>query len=161
VLENYYGGPVLTGANFDGTLTSDAWRHLSDTVITYTMNPKWTFSLNGDAGAVVISPKNLTWWGLAGYAKYTFSPKTNFALRYEYYDDPQGYTGVLFGAPGFAQEVTGTYSYNLTSGLLVRGEYRYDFAQQPIFQNGPVNFVKEQNTLYLSFVYSFSSANLK
>jgi hypothetical protein len=98
---------------------------------------------------------------VAAYAKYTWSPKTNFALRYEYYDDPQDYTGILLGAPGFAQEFTGTYSYNLTSGLLVRGEYRYDYGQQPIFQNGPTNFVKEQNTAYLSFVYSFSSANLK
>ena len=161
VIENYYGGPVIIGANADGTLTNNAWRHLSDTVITYTMNPKWAFALNGDAGALILTPTNATWWGVAGYAKYTWSPKTNFAVRYEYYDDPNGYTGVLLGAPGFAQEFTGTYSYNLTSGLLVRGEYRYDFAKQPIFQSGPTSFVKNQNTVYLSFVYSFSSANLK
>jgi Putative beta-barrel porin-2, OmpL-like. bbp2 len=159
--ENYYGGPVIIGANADGTLTNNAWRHLSDTVIGYTPNAKWAFALNGDAGAVILTPKNFTWWGVAGYAKYTFSPKTNFALRYEYYDDPDGYTGILLGAPGFAQEVTATYSHNLTSGLLVRGEYRYDFGQVPIFQDGPTNFVKEENTAYLSFVYSFSSANLK
>ncbi len=84
----------------------------------------------------------------------------NIRVR-DHYDAPQGYTGILLGAPGFAQEFTRTYSYNLTSGLLVRGEYRYDFAKQPIFQNGPTSFVKNQNTVYLSFVYSFSSANLK
>ena len=84
---------------------------------------------------------------MAGYAKYTLNPKSNFAVRYEYSRRPHGYTGVLLGAPGFAQEFTGTYSYNLTSGLLVRGEYRYDFGQQPIFQSGPTNFVKEQNTV--------------
>jgi hypothetical protein len=161
LIENYYGGPVIIGANADGTLTNNAWRHLSDTVISYTMNPKWAFALNGDVGALILTPKNLKWWGVAGYAKYTFNPKSNFAVRYEYYDDTDGYTGVLLGAPGFAQEFTGTYSYNLTSGLLVRGEYRYDFGQQPIFQSGPINFVKEQNTAYVSFVYSFSSANLK
>lgn len=159
--ENYYGGPVIIGSNVDGTLTNNAWRHLSDTVIGYTLNSKWAFQINGDYGALILQPKNFTWWGVAPYVKYTFSPKANFAVRYEYYDDPNGYTGILLGAPGAAQEVTGTYSYNLTSGLLVRGEYRYDFAQQPIFQSGPTNFVKEQNTVYLSFVYSFSSANLK
>ena len=159
--ENYYGGPVIISSNADGTLTSNNWKHLSDTVIGYTLNSKWAFQINGDYGALVISPKNLTWWGVAPYAKYTFSPKANFALRYEYYDDAEGLTGLLFGIPGAAQEVTATYSYNLTSGLLVRGEYRYDFAQQPIFQSGPAKFVKEQNTAYLSFVYSFSSANLK
>ena len=37
----------------------------------------------------------VNWWGVAGYAKYTLSPKTNFAVRYEYYDDPEGYTGLL------------------------------------------------------------------
>ena len=50
VLENYYGGPVIVGANADGTLTNNAWRHLSDTVITYTMSPKWAFTMNGGRG---------------------------------------------------------------------------------------------------------------
>ena len=65
-----------------------------------------------------------TWWGAAGYAKYTINPKSYFAVRYEYYDDPQGYT--LFGTFSnddniHLQEATATYSYNLTSGLQVRG----------------------------------------
>ena len=86
------------------------------------------------------------------------NPKSSFAARYEYYADPQGYTGL--GAD-FAQEITGTYSYNLTSGLLVRGEYRYDFASSPIFERGVSNYVKEQNTATLGIVYSFSSVNAK
>jgi hypothetical protein len=92
-------------------------------------------------------------------------------VRYEWYDDATGYTGLLtnqfldedFGR-GWAQEVTGTYSYNLTSQLLVRGEWRYDFANKPIFiqsLSNDFNPVKEQNTATISFVYSFSSANLK
>jgi hypothetical protein len=109
------------------------------------------------------------WGGVAGYAKYTFNGKSNFAVRYEWYDDATGYTGLLsapfvgdFGR-GWAQEVTGTYSYNLTSQLLVRGEWRYDFANKPIFIQSlsNENSVKEQNTATISFVYSFSSANLK
>lgn len=110
------------------------------------------------------------WGGVAGYAKYTLSPKTNFAVRYEWYDDATGYTGLLVNEPfgsfgrGWAQEVTGTYSYNLTSQLLIRGEWRYDFANKPVFfqslSNG-FNSIKEQNTATISFVYSFSSANLK
>ncbi len=85
------------------------------------------------------------------------------------YADPQGYTryvvpGESFnsnGERGHAQEVTGTYSYNLTSGLLIRGEYRYDFASEPIFTRGNFEGVKEQNTATLGFVYQFSSANAK
>jgi Putative beta-barrel porin-2, OmpL-like. bbp2 len=111
----------------------------------------------------------VNWWGVAGYAKYTWTPKTNFAVRYEYFDDPQGYVGLLtdnFGdglGRGWAQEVTGTYSYNLTSALLIRAEYRYDFASKPIFDESFSNEreEKQQNTALISFVYSFSSANMK
>ena len=108
-----------------------------------------------------------TWWGAAGYAKYTINPKSYFAVRYEYYNDPEGYT--LFEGPydfgtaerGHAQEGTATYSYNISSGLQVRGEYRYDFASQPIFQRTSTKSVKEQNSATLGFIYTFSSANAK
>jgi hypothetical protein len=181
VIENYFAGPVVD-AYSEGDVPVTDWKQLSDTVIGYTPNTKWAFQLNGDYGFgprfigcddddVAIRPAALpadcegsgatNWWGVAAYAKYTWSPKTNFAVRYEYYNDTNGYTGLLFGDPGHAQEVTGTYSYNLTSALLVRAEYRYDFASEPIFAKSTDGFVKEQNTAYLSFVYSFSSANLK
>jgi len=189
--ENYFAGPVLGGYAETTRASLNDWKQISDTVIAYTPNTKWAFQINGDYGFgpryypecddAVVKPEVFfscgtpsqasTWWGVAGYAKYTLSPKTNFAVRYEYYDDPQGYTGLVSGDPGWAQEVTGTYSYNLTSALLIRGEYRYDFASVPIFfqslskpsKNDSCSFkcVKEQNTATVSFVYTFSSANLK
>jgi hypothetical protein len=179
--ENYYVGPINEGFKDSGA-TDNFWRHLSDTVIGYTPNAKWAFQINGDYGFVQdTSPENIKWWGVAGYAKYTLSPKTNFAVRYEYYDDPNAFTGLLTATDGesfghgWAQEVTGTYSYNLTSALLIRGEYRYDFASQPIFFQSfsspgndtcfsgetSIKCVKEQNTATISFVYTFSSANAK
>ena len=187
VTENYFAGPVTDGFGFDGQTLND-WKQISDTVISFTPNSKWAFMVNGDygfgpryystncddlkvsnnpnpQGFVSCNPSPaVNWWGVAGYAKYTLSPKTNFAVRYEYYDDPQGYSGLTFGDRGWAQEVTGTYSYNLTSALLIRGEYRYDFASLPIFFQSfsSNNFeVKEQNTATIGFVYSFSSANAK
>ena len=164
--ENYYAGPVTDAQPSAGTSLND-WKQLSDTVISYTPNTKWAFALNGDYGfgpqgwscegtCVKAGPQD-KWWGAAGYAKYSFNPKSYFAVRYEYYEDPQGYTGL--GA-NHAQEATGTYAYNLTSGFQVRGEYRYDFASSPIFRRG-AGFVKEQNTATIGFIYSFSSANAK
>jgi Putative beta-barrel porin-2, OmpL-like. bbp2 len=172
----YMAGPVIDAYNPGLKVISD-WKQLSDTIISYTPNSKWAFVVDGDygfgpryyncLGLCVVTPAKIKWWGVAGYAKYNFNPKSNFAVRYEYYGDPNGYTGLLLGSSGngqgHAQEVTGTYSYNLTSGLLVRGEYRYDFASQPLFLKGN-NFsslVKEQNTATLGLVYSFSSANAK
>ena len=172
----YMAGPVIDAYNLnaaDNTYTINDWKQLSDTIVTYTPNAKWAFAIDGDygfgprsyacEGTCTASPA-VKWWGPAGYAKYTFNPKSNFAVRYEYYDDPQGYTGLLVNplngsslGGGHAQEVTGTYSYNLTSGLLVRAEYRHDFASQPIFLKGSGGAIKEQNTAVLGFVYSFNS----
>jgi TolA-binding protein len=198
---NYFAGPVTDGIGVDGQNLND-WKQISDTVISYTPNAKWAFQVNGDYGwgpviyqdtdcddarvhsgpvregglgfPVSCEPtNNVNWGGIAGYAKYTMSPKTNFAVRYEWFDDPYSYEGLLqvpgtqFSSssfePGWAQEVTGTYSYNLTSALLIRGEWRYDFASKRIFIQSlsNENAVKEQNTATISFVYTFSSANLK
>jgi len=181
VIENYFVGPVIDAFG-SGSKTFNDWKQVSDTVIGYTPNAKWAFQVNGDYGfgpkyysgefcddSVVAEGGTITcaagpmikYWGAAGYAKYTWSPKTNFAARYEYFDDTDGYTCLLVDCDnGWAQEVTGTYSYNLTSALLIRGEYRYDWASEPTFYTGSRD-VKSQNTAYLSFVYSFSSANAK
>ncbi len=167
LIENYMAGPVID-AYPTNTSTINDWKQISDTVISYTPSSKWAFAINGDYGfgpqpwacaftCVKAGPVS-KWWGTAGYGKYTIDPKSYFAFRYEYYEDPQGYTGL--GA-NHAQEATGTYSYNLTSGLQIRGEYRYDFASSPIFQKGGNDFVKEQSTATLGFLYSFSSANAR
>ena len=179
VIENYFAGPVTDQYDeFDKTIND--YKQLSDTVISYTPNSKWAFMVNGDYGfgprnwncggsegttCVKVGPQ-ATWWGAAGYAKYNFNMKSNFAVRYEYYGDPQGYTifdvGDINDTKGHAQEFTGTYSYNVTNNFLVRGEYRYDFASQPFFTRGDNFFSrKEQHTATLGFVYSFSSMNAK
>jgi hypothetical protein len=187
VTENYFAGPV-TDATTEGGTTINDWKQLSDTIISYTPNAKWAFALNGDygfgpktydftddggatvhpaalpAGWVQTEP-SVKWWGVAGYAKYTLNPKSYVAARYEYYGDPDGYSFADEDDPTahfHATEVTGTYSYNLTSGLQVRGEYRYDFTSEPIFEiGGSGRTGKQQNTATLGFIYSFSSANAK
>jgi Putative beta-barrel porin-2, OmpL-like. bbp2 len=170
VIENYTGGPII-GAYQSNLKSINDWKQLSDTVLSYTPNAKWAFMLNGDYGFgpkyynSLIGPDEVSpsvkWWGTAGYAKYTLSAKSYAAVRYEYYDDTNGYTGLLAGDDGHAQEVTGTYAYNLTSGLQVRGEYRYDVASEPFFLAGADAFKKTQNTAELGFIYSFSSVNAK
>ena len=162
-IEYYFAGPNVTALNPNGS-TFNQWKHISDTVISYTPNAKWAFALNGDYGFVQKSTPATKWWGVATYGKYTLNAKSYFAVRYEYYGDPQGFSGLLIPAAklnGFGQEVTGTYSYNVTSGLQVRTEYRYDFASQPMFLRTQSKLLKEQNTATIGFIYSFSSANAK
>jgi Putative beta-barrel porin-2, OmpL-like. bbp2 len=166
--ETYYAGPQPESGNFANTRDT---RHLSDTIITYSPTSKWAFALNGDYGREhrpYGSPMNevLDWWGGAGYAKYAWSDKNSFAVRYEYYGDPQGYT--VFGDSPFAgidshaQEVTATFTHMLASSLMTRFEYRYDFASRRLFQKGAIPFdLNEQHTLTLGMVYIFDSREAK
>jgi hypothetical protein len=175
--ENFFAGPVTDATNFNTGKTFNDYKYLTDTVIGYTPNAKWAFTLNGDYGygpkvynvntilntATAAGPA-IDYWGVAGYAKYTINPKSYFAARYEYFGDPDGFA--LAGDDDAAdhfhiQEATGTYAYNVTSGLQVRAEYRYDFASEPAFVVGANKFVKENNSAWLAFIYSFSSANAK
>jgi hypothetical protein len=174
VIENYLAGPVIDATNGTSKTFND-WKQLSDTVISYTPNAKWALMVNGDYGygprydtlngagtAVASQSKAISYWGAAGYAKYTWDPKDNFTVRYEYFNDTNGYAGLLAGADGHAQEVTATYTYNLSSALMFRGEYRYDRGSLPVFAKGGIPFdTKDQHTASVSFVYAFSSANFK
>ena len=176
ITENYLAGPqddvALIGAVGK---PNDNWRQLSDTVVTYSPNAKWNFIVNGDYGYGDVYPtftttKGVTttknsqpvdWWGAAGYVKYAPNDKSYFAVRGEYFSDPQGFA--LFGAGntnGHAGEGTATYAYNLTSGLQTRFEFREDYSNRNIFEKGG-RFVKTQPILEFGLIYTFNSANAK
>src|ERR1019366_9008101 len=71
------------------------WRNLSDTVVTYTPNSKLSLMANGDYGRVQgLTPLAaaacgaackgaVDWSGVAGYARYQFTPLWALAGRYE------------------------------------------------------------------------------
>ena len=154
VTENWMGGPGAV--QFDG----GQWRNLFDTVVAYNWTPKLSLQLNGDYGRVE-APfpfKPVDWWGAAGYAKYQFNPKYAFALRYEYYNDPQGYTTGFFDANGDGphfQEVTATLERKIATHLITRLEYRHDDSNQTLFPKGRAGnpFVTGQNTLAVGMMF--------
>jgi hypothetical protein len=167
ITENYLAGPqddpILYGTH---SKPNSNYRQLSDTVIVYTPNAKWSLQANGDYGygdkypiSSTANSKAADWWGAAGYAKYAIDGKSYFAVRYEYFSDPQGLA--LFGAGnlnGHAEEGTATYAYNLTSQLQTRMEFRENFANRPIFLKG-TRFVETEPLLEFGMIYTFSSAN--
>jgi hypothetical protein len=167
IYENYLAGPqddaFLNGAH---SSPNSNYRQLSDTVINYTPTAKWAFTANGDYGygdkypiSATANSKAVSWWGAAGYAKYATSAKSYFAVRYEYFSDPNGFA--LFGTGnlnGHAEEGTATYAYNLTSQLQTRMEFRENFANRPIFLKG-TRFVETEPLLEFGVIYTFSSAN--
>jgi outer membrane murein-binding lipoprotein Lpp len=145
--ETWLGGPGAV------PVENDQWRNLSDTVLVYTPTAKLSLMANGDYGRVeglTGYSRSVEWSGVAGYVKYQFSANSAVATRYEYYDDPDGYTtgtGAFQTVAGSAvpaflplgqhiQEVTGTLERRIAQHLLARLEFRHDLATQPVFLKG-------------------------
>jgi hypothetical protein len=131
-------------ATYGPGVLNQGQRSLIDVVATAHPTGAATLTVNYDHGlqhnvtpvplpAVLTNADLLTasWSGLAGYASYAFTPKVTGSLRYEGFDDPQGFRTGYAGM--FWHEGTGTLAYSLTSAFTLRAEYRHDVANQPVF----------------------------
>jgi hypothetical protein len=145
---------------------------LWDTVITYSPTPKLSLMLNGDYGRGdrYLNPitntgtSPVSWYGGAGYVKYALNSKYAFVTRYEYFDDPDGFTtglGPALGLGQHMQEVTGTLERTIAGHIIGRFEYRHDLSNQPFFPKGTRALDKTQNTLTAGLVFTFASAESK
>lgn len=162
LVQNYMIGPEETKNNSN-------FRQLWDTVATYSPNGKLSLMLNFDYGrgdriAGVVNP---VWWsGVAGYLRYQFSDNYALSTRYEYYNDPFGFTTFVTApppAPGEGQhinEVTETFERKIKSNLITRLEYRRDMASRPTLYKGttPVDY---QDTLAAGLIFTFDLKELK
>ena len=157
ITQTYMAGP-------EGNNNNSNLRQLSDTVITYSPNSKLSFILNGDYGRgdrFITNPITNTfsapvfWTGAAGYVRYAFNDKSAFATRYEYYDDPDGFTlGTL--VPTHINEFTATFERLMAHHIISRFEFRRDMSSQPNFLKGNTP-VQDQNTMTAGLVYTFDS----
>jgi hypothetical protein len=125
-------------------------RTLFDVQAAYKVFSTLQIGANFDAGSqsntgpFVTPTSGAIWNGLASYIQYTF-PNGKYGLsgRYEFFSDPQGYrTGTEFlfnpvtGTPNLRwYEITGTGIINFSPNVALRGEYRMDYANQPVFTN--------------------------
>jgi hypothetical protein len=154
VTENYMAGPEQNNVNSD-------WRQLSDTVITYSPTSKLSFIVNGDYGrgdritdpvTALVSPP-VFWTGVAGYVRYAFNATSAISTRYEYYDDPTGFTT---GTTQHLNEFTATVERLVAHHIISRIEFRHDVSNQPVFFKGTAP-VLAQNTLAAGMVFTFDS----
>jgi hypothetical protein len=152
--ETWLGGPGAVA------IETDQWRNLLDTVLTYTPNAKLSLMTNVDYGQVqkfTGYDKSVEWYGIAGYIKDQVSANVALAARYEYYDDPDGYTtglgtfdtsGAYVPAGQHIQEVTGTLERKFAQHLTARIEFRHDMAHDPVFfKNSNLTPVQGQTTV--------------
>ena len=151
ITQSWLGGPGAT------PLDGGNWRNLSDTVVTYTPNSKLSLMANGDYGRVQgLTPLAaaacgaackgaVDWSGVAGYARYQFTPLWALAGRYEYYND---HTGFTTGTRQHINEFTGTVERKVAQHLITRAEYRFDDSNNShAFNKDATKFASTQSTV--------------
>src|SRR5438046_1331847 len=85
IIENYTGGPEQNNDNAD-------WRHLSDTVVTYTATKQVSLAANYDYAQDKVSGATVKWQGVAGYVRLAPTDWFAFTPRVEYFDDKDGFS---------------------------------------------------------------------
>ncbi|HMI58517.1 MAG TPA: porin [Gemmatimonadaceae bacterium] len=127
---NYIGGPELANDNHTK-------RNVFDVVAILKPTSTLTLGVNGDYGkedgtSLVNPGSDATWKGIAGYATVAVTNKFSVAFRGETFRDEDG-VRLGTGTRSTLSEGTFTPSYKFTDHVVLRGEVRYDKANQPIF----------------------------
>ena len=130
VLLNWIGGAEIANDNHTN-------RNVFDVVAILKPTKTLTFGVNGDYGiengtSTVNPGSDATWKGIAGYATLALTNKFSVALRGETFHDEDG-VRLGTGTRATMSEGTFTPTYKFTDHALLRGEVRYDTANQPIF----------------------------
>jgi Putative beta-barrel porin-2, OmpL-like. bbp2 len=147
VVQNYMTGPEQPGNTRD-------WRQLSDTVVTYSATPTLSVMANYDYGRDTVAGLPVRWQGVAGYARYQWTPRLALAPRFEWYHDANGFTS---GAPQTLEEMTMTGEVKLGAGFLWRAEVRRDWSNAPTFTTSSGTHIANQTTIGVGLMYAFSS----
>jgi len=131
-------------------------RHLFDTVVSATVTDQVELLFNYDYGFDAEDMplyKRTTWHGLAGAIRFSTSDgKWAFSPRVEYFSDKDAF------ATGISQtlkEITLTTDYRVRPNFSTKLEYRYDWSDQPYFNEGAGKLVKNQSVFLVGLVYRF------
>lgn len=144
---NYMAGPEQAENTND-------WRHLVDATLMYTVNGRFSVMGNVDYGKDTVGGADVSWKGVALYAKAQATPVFAVIPRFEYYDDSDG--GYTTGAAQKLKEFTLTAEVKHSQGLMIRLEYRRDSSDIGFFEKAGIPR-DNQNTFSIGWVYSFST----
>jgi putative OmpL-like beta-barrel porin-2 len=148
--------PTQPGLSTDVIVQAPRGRfHVLDSYVTWLVTDKLTLAAEADYVINRVqefsAPSRVT--GGAAYARYQLTPKFALAGRAEYLSDRGG---LFSGVTQALKETTFTADYKLAEGLLMRGEWRRDFSNQPFFlTDAPGVLKKEQQTATLGLVWWF------
>ena len=144
----FYTGPEKTSTN-------KGHRHFYDTVLNVNPTTRTSLYANFDYGREnrAFGQSAAEWVAIGVAGRVQTTEHTALALRYENYNDHQGF---ITGTAQALNSFTMTGEYKWVQGLLSRLEYRRDWSDRPFFERGFQGLAKSQNTLTLGFVAYFS-----
>jgi hypothetical protein len=148
------GGEGASSAAAQGSV-DDWW--IFDAILSYSLSDQISFWINADLGTAedvpLVSSADLTtaagdedpeYWGVAVGSKFQMTEKVGFAIRGEYFEDDENVRNTAFGLGGIPfglgvesadvrlYSLTGTMSYALANNLKLRGEVRWDHADNDV-----------------------------
>jgi len=148
VLLNWIGGPELPNDNH-------TMRKVFDLVATFKPTSVLTLGVNGDYGSEEgtsrVNPgSDAKWKGIAGYATIALTNKFALGLRGETLHDDGG-TRLGTDSKAVLSEFTFTPAFRFTNHAVLRGEVRYDKANQAILVREE-SMSSNQTTVGMNFI---------
>ncbi len=131
-----------------------------DTVLTYSPMENVDLLANFDYGTASeqVGGDDANWTGLAGIMTLGGGlldeslADWSFALRGEWFSDPDDYrTGTGSGGQDL-REVTGTFKWQMTENLQARLEFRHDWSNKKVFSDGD-GYSDDQDSMIVEFAY--------
>lgn len=150
ITTNLIYGPEQNNSNSNN-------RFLLDLIGSLKLTKKLSINLNVDYGieeGIDPNGKDTDWKGFAIITKYDFNDIFGISIRGEYFKDTDG---VRTGISQEAKEFTITPEFRLSSGLIIRPEYRHDWSTNKAYNLNKFGIPtgKTQDTLAISFMYRF------
>ena len=149
---NGIAGPEAVNSNH-------SYRYLGDVVVTY--KTPWkplTLMYNldyGDEDDLLGAGQHANWHGHAGYARIDMNDRWSVSGRGEYFNDKDG-VRIVSGTRARYWELTGTLEYRPWKNLITRLEYRYDDADQDVFNAHTDGTLRDrQSTISTEAVFVF------
>lgn len=129
---NYLGGPERSDSEKDR-------KTVHEVNSTWSFNDSWSAITDAVLGeeenvAIGITTTKAIWYGGMLGLKYNLNERSYLSPRFEVFRDQHGY--ILGGSPQAFQSGTLTYGRNLSKGLDLRSEGRWDSSSQKPFNKG-------------------------
>jgi hypothetical protein len=148
------GVSVITGQEIDA---SDVEFNRTVYDIDLSCKPEgWVFGADINSGKVTAGGADKSWFAFLVMAHREFNSWSGLTVRYDYFDDPDGYTFGLVGVePQSRQAIAIAPTFVLDEGFGALVELRFDLSDQDAFTNSDGDPTGTATTVAMEMTYSW------